>query len=262
MQSQRTIPAQSRLPTRYGRAGWLAAAALVAALAAGWAWGRLEPVGTPPTGVRAGSAEAIARRVEVAVADAEAVWRRSLAPAARPARLTFFSTATAADCAGGATVSGPFYCPETGTAAFDLGFLDAFGARLDRQRDLALTLYAVRVAAEHLQRELGLLDAAALELIGARRGARQTIGTTLALQADCLTGAWAAAASPRIGRVPDTLYDRMVWSARNLVGDLQRTGVRVPRELDPFAATAQPERAAAFLRGYAAGRAADCLAEG
>jgi predicted metalloprotease len=155
-------------------------------------------------------------------------------------------------------VSGPFYCPETGTAAFDLAFLDALGARLKQERDLGLALYAARVAAEHLQRELGLLDAAALELIGSRRGERRAIGAGLALQADCLAGAWAAAAAPRIGPVPDGLYGQMVWSSRNLVADLAREGVTVPRQFDPLAAGSPEDRAAAFARGYEAGGIAGC----
>jgi predicted metalloprotease len=241
----------------------LTLAALVAALAAGWVWGRLEPPEPPP--LRASGAESIVRRTEIAFADAEAVWRRSAAGRAagyRPAKLAYFTRATATGCAGGATVSGPFYCPETGTASFDLGFLDAFGTRLDRERDLALTLYAVRIAAEHLQRELGLLDVAALELIGARRGQRREIGAALALQADCLTGAWAAAAAPRIGSVPEALYDRMVWSARNLVADLGQEGLKVPPGFDAFAAAPREARAAAFRRGQSAGGIAGCLTAG
>jgi predicted metalloprotease len=202
------------------------------------------------------------RRAEITVADAEAVWRRSLRGRGHaPARLSFFSRATPSACAGGDLVSGPFYCAETGTAAFDVAFLDAFGERLDRQRELGITLYAARIAAEHIQRGLGVLDAAALELINARRGQRRAINAALALQADCLTGAWAAAAAPRIGPVSGDFYGRMVWSARNLVADLARRGVRVPPEFDAFAAASQAERAAAFARGYD-GAPADCLAPG
>ena len=61
-----------------------------------------------------------------------------------------------------------------------------------------------------------MLDAAALRLIGARRGKRAVVGEALALQADCLTGVWAAAASNRLGPVPPAFWgQRLVL--RNVV---------------------------------------------
>ena len=82
--------------------------------------------------------------------------------------------------------------------------------------------------------------------------------TRLALQADCLTGVWAAAAAPRIGPVPAGLYAPMVWSSRNLVADLAREGVRVQPQFDPLAAGPEEERNTAFAAGYATGRLAAC----
>ena len=52
-----------------------------------------------------------------------------------PARLVFFARATGTPCAEGALASGSFYCPETGTAAFDLMQLDILGQRLGRERE-------------------------------------------------------------------------------------------------------------------------------
>ena len=240
------------------------ALALVAVvLCAGWAWGRFVRRERPAVlAVAPGNVQSIVRRTEIAVADAGAVWRRALPEAARRGyaerEVVFFSRVTGTPCAGGGMVSGPFYCPETGVAAFDLAFMDALGWRLKTGRDLGLALYAVRLSAEHLQRQTGLLDAAALEMIGARRDEARAVRTRLALQADCLTGVWAAGAAPRIGAVPGGFYGQMVWSARNLVADLAREGVRVPAQFDPMAAAAEEERAAAFAAGYAAGRLAAC----
>jgi len=239
----------------------LALAAIVAC--AGWAWGRFAPATSHSAlAVAPGNVQSIVRRTEIAVADSGAVWRRALPESFRreysEAEVVFFSRATGTACAGGAMVSGPFYCPETGVAAFDLAFMDALGARLKTERDLGLALYAVRLSAEHLQRQLGFLDAASLEMIGARRNQRQAVRTRLTLQADCLTGVWAAAAEPRIGPVPKGFYGQMVWSARNLVDDLAREGVRVPAQFDPMADAPEDERAAAFAAGYAAGRLGAC----
>ena len=212
----------------------------------------------------AGRADAIMRRTEVAFADAQAVWGRAVGNGSGdrydPARIVFFSRATATPCAGGATASGPFYCADTGTAAFDLAFLAVLAGRLQRQEDLGLALVAARIAAGHLQRELGMLDAAALRLIGAGRGKRAVVGEALELQADCLTGVWAAAAEKRLGPVPASFWSQLVWSWRNVVEDLGGQGVVVPAELDVFARATQEERQQAFRQGYDGGGIAACPA--
>lgn len=237
-----------------------AAAASLLALAGTWTWGRLHPTAPPAAPDRSGS-DGILRRTEVAFADAQAVWHRLRGEARyAPAVLVFFTGATGTPCAGGATVSGPFYCPETGTAAFDLDFLAEFGPRLQRQGDLGLALVAARLSAGHLQREAGVLDAAALRMIGARRAARAAITAELALQADCLTGVWAAAAAARIGPVPEGFWSQLVWSWRNTVEELAARRVRVAPEFDAFATGTQEERAAAFARGYAAAGLDGCPA--
>jgi predicted metalloprotease len=234
---------------------------VLAAVLGGWIWAQSRPVRAGGLlALPAGRAEAIVRRTEVAFADAEAVWARSLQAERseyRHAELVFFSRAAGTSCAA-VLVSGPFYCPETGVAAFDLLFLDLLGERLNRQRELGLALYAARVAAQHLQRELGALDRAALELTGARRGRRAAVVAALALQADCMTGAWAAAAEPRLGPVPEGFWNQLVWSARNVADDLDREGLRAEAELDAFAVGARGAREAAFAEGYAAGRVGEC----
>ncbi len=258
-------PAGARRPIL--RTGTLAALALTLSLTAllgTWVWGRLHPARSVATEVSGASADALMRRTEAAFADAQSVWRRGFPDGSgrgyRSARLVFFSHATGSPCAG-SLVSGPFYCPETGTAAFDLTFLGALGKRLQRQQDLGIALVAGRVAAEHLQRERGTLDAVALQLLGARRARRAAVDADLALQADCLTGAWAAVAASRLGAVPAGFYGQLVWSVRNVVDDLAGQGVRVSPEFDPFAAATQADRDAAFARGYQAGALSGCPAQ-
>jgi uncharacterized protein len=260
--SVRSRPAPPRWPAlRLRTAATIGGLVALAAVLGAWVWADARPTAPMRTLLPADRAEGIVRRTEVAFADAESVWGRAMR--AKPPReyrradVVFFSRATASACAT-TPVSGSFYCPDTGVAAFDLLFLDTLGERLQRQRDLGLALYAARVSAQHLQRELGVLDRAAVELVGARRGRRAEIATALTLQADCLAGVWAAAAEPRLGPVPDGFWNELVWSARNVAADLGREGVPVPAELDVFAGGARAARDAAFAEGYAAGRIDDC----
>ena len=260
-QPVRPAPAPPRRRLRLRIAAATGAFLILAALLGAWLWTDARASADAPTALPAARAEGILRRTEVAFADAEAVWDRAVR-ATRPraygaADIVFFSRRTVSSCAE-APVSGPFYCPDTGVAAFDLLFLDTLGERLERQRDLGLALYAARLSAQHLQREIGLLDRAAVELVGARRGRRSEIATALALQADCLTGVWAAAAEPRLGPVPDGFWNQLVWSARNVATDLGREGIDIPAEFDVFAAGSRAARDAAFAEGYAAARIDDC----
>jgi predicted metalloprotease len=256
----RSSPApRRRLPLRI--AAPAAAFVILAAVVGAWLLNGVQPSEGAPKALPTARAEGILRRTEVAFADAEAVWERAVT-ATRPggyrtAELVFFSRRTTSPCAP-TPVSGPFYCPDTGVAAFDILFLDTLGERLRRQRDLGLALYAARVSAQHLQREIGLLDRAAIELVGARRGRRDAVATALALQADCLAGVWAAAAEPRLGPVPGGFWDQLVWSSRNVAADLGRAGLDIPPELDVFAAGSRADRNAAFAEGYAARRIEDC----
>ena len=235
------------------------------ALGGAWALGRLQPPGeNAETPVAASRTDAIMRRTEVAFANAQAVWGRAVGNGSGdrydPARIVFFTGATTTPCAGGATVSGPFYCADTGTAAFDLAFLAGLARRLQRQEDLGLALVAARIAAGHLQRELGMLDAAALRLIGAGRGKRAVVGEALELQGDCLTGVWAAVAAKHLGPVPASFWSQLVWSWRNVVEDLASEGVAGPDEFNIFARATQEERQQAFRQGYDGGGIAACPA--
>lgn len=169
-----------------------------------------------------------------------------------------FRGATSSACATGTGGRGVFYCPETGVAALDIGYLEALMARLREQGELGVALVAARLAAEHLQREAGVLDAAALDMIGASKARRAEIGLALALQADCLTGAWAAASAASLGPVPDGFWSGLVRSARNVAADFADAGHPIPPELDPLDSGSREERAAAFARGYAAAAGGAC----
>lgn len=246
----------SGLGASQGRPRAMSSLALVVAVAAvgvAWSWAvaSFRPSETALDVPVGKEADAIARRVEVAFADA-------LGDSKPPATMVLYRGATSSACVTGTRGRGVFYCAETGTAAFDLGYLEALVARLKGEGDLGLALVAGRLAAEHRQREAGVLDTAALDMIGATRARRGEIGVALALQADCLTGAWAAAARERLGPVPEGFWSELVWSARNVAEDFAQAGRPIPPALDTFAPASRDARAAAFGRGYAAAEPGAC----
>ena len=227
-----------------------------------WGWGALHPALPARAPLPGDRADLVMRRVEVTLADVEGFWRGRVPAVSghgyRPLRLFFFTGETPSACSGGATVSGPFYCPETRTAAFDLAWLDALSLRLTRGSENGLSLVAARVAAEHVQLELGRLDGAALRLLAARRAERAEIREALALDADCLTGVWAAAAARRLGPLPPKFYGEMIWSARHVSEGLDRRARRTSAAFDPFAVASREARQAAFDAGLAAGNPDGC----
>ncbi|MFT3973098.1 MAG: neutral zinc metallopeptidase [Amaricoccus sp.] len=246
----------------HGRRRLLSALALAGGLAAFglvWAW-VAAPLRVMPPPVAIGiSSDALARRAEAAFTDADAATGRAVHGAAR-AEFVVFRGATSSVCVTGLDGRGVFYCPESGVAAVDLGYLDALAARLRDNAELGVALVAARLAAEHRQREAGVLDSAALDMIGARKARRAEIAKGLALQADCLTGAWARSAEESLGAVPNGFWGALVQSARNVAAAFADAGHPIAPELDPFAAGTREDRAQAFARGYDAASASACPA--
>lgn len=253
---------RSRVPSR----GWIrtvpAATALfcIATFGATWQWTKARPPVEPsvtPLGFSGDAISARARAVfdTAAPSPTEAMRRTGTAQA-----VFFRGAATPSVCVTGIPGRGVFYCPETGIAAFDLGYLESLVARLEADADLGVALVAARLAAEHRQRETGALDMAALDMIGASRQRRSEIRLALALQADCLTGAWVGGAGTDLGKVPADFWGRLLDAARGIGADFAASGRPIPPELDTFGIGLREAREAAFRRGQSDPAGAACPA--
>lgn len=244
-------------PVRLRTMAALGVAATIGALTGTWVWTKAQSA-TPSAAqiLPPDRAMNVMRRVDVAFDDAQGVWDRAVRATRgtpyRRAEDSFISRPIATSCSPD-PISGPFYCAESAVAAFDVVYLDALGLRLRDRRDLGLALYSARITAMHLQRELGVLDSPT-----ARRIPRDAFNEALMLQADCLTGVWAAAAEPRIGAVPDGFWSELVWSSRNVSDDFRAAGNPLARTQDPFAEGSRDDRAMAFAEGYASGQIGGC----
>jgi predicted metalloprotease len=208
-------------------------------------------------------ADAAARRVTAVFENVQSVWRRPFAARLgkdyREPELRLYSNATISPCSDGKQATGPFYCPASIEAVFDLAFFETLNARLRRSSDLGTALVVALIAASHVQDQLGLLADAEHERRATGGGHHPAIDEALAAQADCLAGVWAALAAGSVGVVPPGFYDQLIGIARNVMDDRSALAPDMPSRLDPFAAASRETREADFTRGYAAGAPAACI---
>ena len=170
-------------PARRTSRGFVAVAIAVAAVAIGaWTWSRYYLLEASPP-LTADRAELIARRIGVVFADTEGVWRRTPAHRGRPhlhsGRARALHPRDALALRWRRLRHRAFYCRIERTAGFDMAYFDNLNARLRRQAELGAALTVARVVAAHVQRELGVLDAAPPP--GAGRGTRADDALELAL---------------------------------------------------------------------------------
>ena len=202
------------------------------------------------------------RRISVAFDNIQSVWRRQFSEKLdreySPPKAAFYTGLTVSPCSEGGEVTGPFYCPDSVEAVFDLAFFEALNARLRRNGDLGTALVVAMISASHVQDELGLLEISD----AAERDGRLDEGEaaeSLATQADCLAGVWAALAADSVGPVPPGFYEQLIRVSRGVMADLSAFAPDMPARLDPFAAAERSVREADFAAGYAAADPAACL---
>lgn len=235
---------------------------LLAALAA-WSW-QQTPIDAPARSVSPDQAELQSRRTEVVLDDTQRAWSQLVAAEGlghySPAPHRFFVRATASPCAGRDGATGLFYCPADRTLAFDLRFLAALTDQLREIEDKGIKLIVAQQTAAALQDQLGVLGAVAAKSAVSGSRQRQAMELAVALQADCLTGVWAADASQRLGTIRPGLYSAAIQGTRRVTEAQAEWGHGAPWTKNSLGLGLLPDREAAFATGYAAGKLATCLA--
>ncbi len=206
---------------------------------------------------------ASSRQVTAAFDNIQAVWKREFASRFGrdydPPEVKFYTGTTVSPCSDGLEATGPFYCPRSVEAVFDLAFFEALNARLRRNSDLGAALVVAMISASYVQDELGFLDEAESQRREATGRGAKAIDEALAAQADCLAGVWAALAADSVGAVPEGFYDQLIGIARNVMDDRAGFAPDMPVRLNPFEAATRETREADFAVGYAAGDPTACL---
>ena len=172
-----------------------------------------------------------------------------------PPQLVLFSDVTQSPCGGASGATGPFYCPADRKAYLDTQFFATLAQRLGAGGDFAAAYVIAHEVAHHVQNELGILG----QVHQARQQASQTAANALTvrleLQADCLSGVWAAHVD---GLLEPGDIEEALNAARQIGDDtLQRNVGRVPQP-HTFTHGTSAQRAGWFARGYEEGNIAAC----
>lgn len=185
------------------------------------------------------------------LATTEEVWtqifREEFNAAYTPPVMVLFSDVTQSPCGGASGATGPFYCPADQKAYLDLAFFDTLSRQLGADGDFAAAYVIAHEVAHHVQNQAGILG----QVDQARRQASQSeanaLTVRLELQADCLSGVWAAS----VGGLMERGDLQEALNAANMIGDdhLQRQAGRVPRP-HTFTHGTSEQRENWFRRGY------------
>jgi predicted metalloprotease len=176
-------------------------------------------------------------------------WKTEL-PTYRLAKTVLYSGGVRTACGAADSSVGPFYCPGDRRVYLDLSFFDQLRSQFGAKGGPFAQAYVIaHEYGHHVQNLLGALEG----------------GSSVAteLQADCYAGVWAKNAYQG-GFYEKPFTDTEIAEALDAaaaVGDdriQQRSGGSVDPE--SFTHGSSKQRVAAFQRGYATGKAAECTA--
>ncbi|WP_050929055.1 KPN_02809 family neutral zinc metallopeptidase [Aestuariivita boseongensis] len=249
-----------------GRAGGLSAGAVLLILAIGYFTGidvvplleeQAGSVGEPRALSEADQQAAdFTSRV---LATTEQVWaarfEEELGRSYQPPVLVLFGGATQSPCGGASGATGPFYCPADQKAYLDTQFFATMSQRLGAGGDFAAAYVVAHEVAHHVQNQLGILKQVHDLRRQSSRSQANALTVRLELQADCLSGVWAASVQGLMER--GDLAEAL--NAARMIGDdqLQRSAGRVPQP-HTFTHGTSAQRARWFERGFDQARIAAC----
>ncbi len=206
--------------------------------------------GPPPSAEDLAAEESEVQFVSAVLDSAQATWHRLL-PAGganyTDAKLVLFRDAIESACGLGQSAMGPFYCPGDQKVYIDLGFYADLKGRFGASGDFAQAYVIAHEIGHHVQNLLGI-EQQVREAQRRNPDQQNALSVQLELQADCLAGIWANAASS--GGYLETGDAEEALNAAASIGDdrIQRSaGARVSPE--SFTHGSSEQRVAWFRRG-------------
>ena len=214
------------------------------------------PAGRPPAN------DEIARFVAKVLGSTEQVWQQQFSAAGRQyqePRLVLYSGATQSACGMGQAAMGPFYCPADSKVYLDLDFFKDLKTRFGAPGDFAQAYVIAHEIGHHVQHLLGISEKVhQAQQSAGNDAAANALMVKLELQADCLSGIWAAHAdAQRPILEPGDVEEAL--TAATAIGDdrlqMEARGRVVP---DAFTHGTSAQRVRWFKRGLESGDMNQC----
>ncbi len=214
------------------------------------------PAGRPPAD------DEIARFVGKVLGSTEQVWHQQFNAAGRQyqePRLVLYSGATQSACGMGQSAMGPFYCPADSKVYLDLDFFKDLKTRFGAPGDFAQAYVIAHEIGHHVQHLLGISEKVhQAQQSAGNEAAANALMVKLELQADCLSGVWAARAdAQRPILEPGDVEEAL--TAATAIGDdrlqMKSRGHVVP---DAFTHGTSAQRVRWFKRGLESGDMNQC----
>jgi hypothetical protein len=212
--------------------------------------------------VRPPADDEVARFVAKVLGSTEQVWQQQFSAAGRQyqePRLVLYSGATQSACGMGQSAMGPFYCPADSKVYLDLEFFKDLKSRFGAPGDFAQAYVIAHEIGHHVQHLLGISEKVhQAQQSAGNEAAANALMVKLELQADCLSGVWAARADAnRPILEPGDVEEAL--TAATAIGDdrlqMESRGVVVP---DAFTHGTSAQRVRWFKRGLESGDMNQC----
>ncbi len=199
--------------------------------------------------------------VSTVLADTEDVWdqifRAGGGQYQRP-KLVLFRGSTPTACGRGEAAMGPFYCPGDRKVYIDLGFYDVLRNRLGAPGDFAQAYVIAHEVGHHVQNLLGVTE----KVDGMRGRVSETqqnaLSVRLELQADCLSGVWAANSQKSKGWLEQGDIEEALNAASQIGDDTLQRNARGTVRPETFTHGSSAQRVSWFKRGLQGGSVKDC----
>ncbi len=186
------------------------------------------------------------------------VFNQQLNKAYQPPKMVLFSGSTGSGCGFAQSAMGPFYCPLDQTVYIDLTFFAEMKSRFRAGGDFAYAYVLSHEVGHHVEKQLGLLDAAQRRQRQVGQADANQISVRIELMADCLAGVWAHHSNSRFNSLEPGDIENAIAAAEAIGDDRlqkQSQGYAVP---DSFTHGSSAQRVRWLKQGLATGDINSC----
>ena len=221
-----------------------------------------KPQQAAPAGQVGAPKDQMGRFVAAVLAENEDVWKEVL-PAQTgvkftPAPIVLFNRATQSACGTAQSAMGPFYCPLDKKIYLDTSFFKDMQGRFGGGGDFAYAYVISHEMGHHVQDLLGILPKAQAAQQRSSKEQASAISVRVELQADCLTGVWAANANQKWQLIEEGDVEKAIKTAQAIGDDRIQQSTRGYAVPDSFTHGSSAQRVEWLERGLKSGKIESC----